>query len=244
MSDSLPVVEIRDLHKVYSLGPGTPEVPVLRGVSFTIEPGEIVALMGPSGSGKSTLLNIIGCLDRPTQGHYILGGRDVSTLTRSEQAWVRLHYLGFVFQAFHLLSDSTVLENVAMPLFYAGASPKERDKRATALLERVGLGDRLDHRPSQLSGGQKQRVAIARSLANNPKLLLADEPTGALDTKTGEEVLKLLGDLHEETGLTILIVTHDAEVADFAQRTVRVRDGLVVDRESVPSRTSVPSTTA
>jgi putative ABC transport system ATP-binding protein len=229
-AERLSVVEIRDLHKVYHLD-GL-EVPVLRGVSFTIEPGEIVALMGPSGSGKSTLLNIIGCLDRPTAGHYILGGRDVSTLTRAEQAWVRLNYLGFVFQAFHLLPDATVLENVAMPLYYAGYSAKERHDRAASLLSRVGLGDRLEHRPSQLSGGQKQRVAIARSLANNPKLLLADEPTGALDTKTGDEVLKLLDDLHKETGLSILIVTHDAEVADFAQRTVRVRDGLVVDRDS------------
>jgi len=227
---ALPIVEIRDLHKVYDLD-GL-DVPVLRGVSFTIEPGEVVALMGPSGSGKSTLLNIIGCLDRPTSGQYILGGRDVSTLTRAEQAWVRLNYLGFVFQAFHLLPDATVLENVAMPLYYAGCSLKERSERAAELLARVGLGDRLGHRPSQLSGGQKQRVAIARSLANNPKLLLADEPTGALDTKTGDEVLKLLGDLHAETGLAILVVTHDSEVAEFAQRTVRVRDGLVVDRES------------
>jgi putative ABC transport system ATP-binding protein len=229
-ADTTSVVEIRDLHKVYHLD-GL-EVPVLRGVSFTIEPGEIVALMGPSGSGKSTLLNIIGCLDRPTSGQYILGGRDVSTLTRAEQAWVRLNYLGFVFQAFHLLPDASVLENVAMPLYYAGFTPKQRHDRAAELLSRVGLGDRLEHRPSQLSGGQKQRVAIARSLANNPKLLLADEPTGALDTKTGDEVLKLLDDLHKETGLSILIVTHDAEVADFAQRTVRVRDGLVVDRDS------------
>ncbi len=236
MTESFPVVEIRDLHKVYNTGEGSLEVPVLRGVSFTIAPGEIVALMGPSGSGKSTLLNILGCLDRPTRGLYILGGRDVSTLTRAEQAWVRLHYLGFVFQAFHLLPDSTVLENVAMPLFYAGLGPKERMERAAYLLERVGLGDRMQHKPSQLSGGQKQRVAIARSLANKPTLLLADEPTGALDTRTGEEVLKLLSDLRSETGLTILIVTHDAEVADFAQRTVRVRDGLVVDRDSKDSR--------
>jgi putative ABC transport system ATP-binding protein len=235
-SQALPVVEIRDLHKEYDLDGAA--VPVLRGVSFTIEPGEVVALMGPSGSGKSTLLNIIGCLDRPTRGQYILGGRDVSTLTRSEQAWVRLHYLGFVFQAFHLLPDSSVLENVAMPLYYAGLSLKERSDRAAELLHRVGLGDRLGHRPSQLSGGQKQRVAIARSLANNPKLLLADEPTGALDTKTGDEVLKLLGDLHKETGLAILIVTHDPEVAEFAQRTVRVRDGLVVDRDSRDPRSS------
>jgi putative ABC transport system ATP-binding protein len=238
-SQALPVVEIRDLHKDYDLDGAA--VPVLRGVSFTIEPGEVVALMGPSGSGKSTLLNIIGCLDRPTRGQYILGGRDVSTLTRSEQAWVRLHYLGFVFQAFHLLPDSSVLENVAMPLYYAGLSLKERSERAAALLDRVGLGDRLGHRPSQLSGGQKQRVAIARSLANNPKLLLADEPTGALDTKTGDEVLKLLDDLHKESGLAILIVTHDAEVAEFAQRTVRVRDGLVVDRDSRSSQDPRPS---
>ena len=239
-ADDLPldmsVVEIRDLHKVYHLD-GL-EVPVLRGVSFKIEPGEVVALMGPSGSGKSTLLNIIGCLDRPTSGHYILGGRDVSTLTRAEQAWVRLNYLGFVFQAFHLLPDSSVLENVAMPLYYAGFTAKERTERAAELLARVGLGDRLTHRPSQLSGGQKQRVAIARSLANNPKLLLADEPTGALDTKTGEEVLKLLDELHTETGLAILIVTHDPEVAEFAQRTVRVRDGLIVDRDSRDPRPS------
>jgi len=179
-SSATAVVELRDLHKDYDLDGMA--VPVLRGVSFSIEPGEVVALMGPSGSGKSTLLNIIGCLDRPTSGQYILGGRDVSTLTRAEQAWVRLHYLGFVFQAFHLLPDASVLENVAMPLYYAGLSPKERTARAAELLARVGLGDRLEHRPSQLSGGQKQRVAIARSLANSPTLLLADEPTGALDT--------------------------------------------------------------
>ena len=178
------------MHKTYELGPIS--VPVLRGVDLTVAEGEVVALMGPSGSGKSTLLNILGCLDRPTSGEYILGGRDVSTLDRDEQAWVRLHYLGFVFQAFHLIGDNSVLENVALPLYYAGLTPKERIERAKALLDRVGLSDRLDHRPNQLSGGQRQRVAIARSLANSPKLLLADEPTGALDTKTGEEVLALL----------------------------------------------------
>lgn len=220
------LISVKNLHKVYDLD--EVKVSVLRGVDFTIQQGEVVALMGPSGSGKSTLLNILGCLDRPTSGTYVLGGRDVSTLSRAEQAWVRLHYLGFIFQAFHLLSDSTVLENVAMPMYYAGLGPKERAERAAALLTRVGLGDRLDHRPSQLSGGQRQRVAIARSLANQPRVLLADEPTGALDMKTGHEVLALLHELHEETGLTILLVTHDAEVAASAQRTIRVLDGLIV----------------
>ncbi len=220
------LIDIKKLHKVYDLD--EVKVSVLRGVDFTITQGEVVALMGPSGSGKSTLLNILGCLDRPTSGQYILGGRDVSTLSRAEQAWVRLHYLGFIFQAFHLLSDATVLENVSMPMFYAGLGPQERAERAAALLTRVGLGDRLDHRPSQLSGGQRQRVAIARSLANRPSVLLADEPTGALDTKTGHEVLALLHELHEETGLTILLVTHDAEVAASAQRIIRVLDGRIV----------------
>jgi putative ABC transport system ATP-binding protein len=184
------LVEVRDLYKIYRQD--TLEVPVLRGVDFSIAQGEMVALMGPSGSGKSTLLNILGCLDRPTRGQYLLGKRDVSSLTRAEQAWVRLHYLGFIFQAFHLLGDSSVLENVAMPLFYAGVSPKERTARASELLARVGLGDRMSHRPNQLSGGQRQRVAIARALVNRPRVLLADEPTGALDTRTGEEVLALV----------------------------------------------------
>jgi len=217
------------MYKEY--GAGENRVPVLRGVEFTIERGEIVALMGPSGSGKSTLLNILGCLDRPTRGTYLLGGRDVSKLSRSEQAWVRLHYLGFIFQSFHLLSDSTVLENVAMPLFYAGVGREEREARAHVLIERVGLKERVLHRPSELSGGQRQRVAIARSLINKPSVLLADEPTGALDTPTGIEVLGLLRELHVETGLTMLLVTHDEDVAHVAHRTIYVRDGLIVPRE-------------
>jgi len=224
-------IEVRRLHKAY--GAGETSVPVLRGVDFTIEAGEIVALMGPSGSGKSTLLNILGCLDRPTGGAYLLGGRDVSTLSRSEQAWVRLNYLGFIFQSFHLLSDSSVLENVAMPLYYAGVSRADREARALALIERVGLKERVTHRPSELSGGQRQRVAIARALVNRPKVLLADEPTGALDTPTGIEVLALLRELHDETGLTMLLVTHDDDVASSAHRTIYMRDGLVVAREEV-----------
>ena len=221
------VVEVRGLHKVYELGPM--DVHVLKGVDLAIDQGEVVALMGPSGSGKSTLLNILGCLDRPTRGRYFLGGRDVSTLSRQEQAWVRLHYLGFIFQSFHLLGDASVLENVALPLYYAGVARSEREARAEQLLHRVGLADRLDHRPNQLSGGQRQRVAIARSIANDPRVLLADEPTGALDTRTGEEVLELMGQLHAESGMSIIVVTHDEEVAEFAQRTIRMRDGLVVE---------------
>jgi putative ABC transport system ATP-binding protein len=231
-----PLIEIVDLHKTYRQD--TLEVAVLRGVDFAIAQGEMVALMGPSGSGKSTLLNILGCLDRPSRGRYGLGGRDVSTLTRTEQAWVRLHYLGFIFQAFHLVGDSTVLENVEMPLFYAGVAPKERKQRAAQLLERVGLKERMDHRPNQLSGGQRQRVAIARALVNRPRVLLADEPTGALDTRTGHEVLARLHELHVETGLTILLVTHDPEVARSADRIIHVRDGRIVSEEEVHAHAS------
>jgi putative ABC transport system ATP-binding protein len=202
--------------------------PVLDGVSIDVKPGEIVALMGPSGSGKSTLMNILGCLDGPTRGAYSLGGRDVSTLTARERAWVRLHYIGFVFQSFHLISDHTVLENVTLPLYYAGVDRREREARAMELIERVGLGHRLGHRPTQLSGGEKQRVAIARAVSGKPRLLLADEPTGALDTRTGNEVMELLLELHEARALTLIIVTHDPEVAEYCHRKICLRDGKVV----------------
>ena len=227
---SVPVIEVHDLHKVYEQG--SLHVPVLRGVSIRVERGETVALMGPSGSGKSTLLNILGCLDRPTRGRYCLGGRDVSTLDPTAQAWVRLHYIGFVFQTFHLIAHSTALENVALPLHYAGVPKVQAHEQARALLDRVGLAQRLDHRPNQLSGGQRQRVAVARALACKPRLILADEPTGALDTRTGQEILALMLELHAESGLTLVLVTHDLAVASVAHRQIVMRDGLIVKEEA------------
>jgi putative ABC transport system ATP-binding protein len=220
------VVQVSGLWKVYQEGDAP--LPVLRGVDLTIASGEIVALRGPSGSGKSTLLNILGCLDRPTSGRYFLGGRDVSTLDPTAQAWVRLHYIGFVFQTFHLIAHSTALENVALPLHYAGVPKAQAHEQARALLDRVGLAQRLDHRPNQLSGGQRQRVAVARALACKPRLILADEPTGALDTRTGQEILALMLELHAESGLTLVLVTHDAAVASVAHRQIVMRDGLIV----------------
>jgi len=220
------IVETAGLTKIYQEG-GVP-LPVLVGVDVQIGFGEIVALRGPSGSGKSTLLNILGCLDRPTRGHYWLGGRDVSGLDRAAQAWVRLHYIGFVFQTFHLIAHSTALENVALPMHYAGVGKDVAVERARGLLGRVGLEHRLDHRPNQLSGGQRQRVAVARALACNPRLILADEPTGALDTRTGQEILALLLELHVEQNLTLVLVTHDAAVAKVAHREIEIRDGRVV----------------
>ncbi len=223
------IIEIERIEKAYGEAPV--HVPVLRGIDLTIPYGDVVALTGPSGSGKSTLLNILGCLDRPSKGRYRLGGRDVSDLDREEQAWVRLHYVGFIFQSFHLLRDASALENVALPLYYAGITRGEREARAEALLRRVGLGDRLDHRPHQLSGGQAQRVAIARALACRPKLLLADEPTGALDSKSGQAVMHLLAELHQDGGVTIVLVTHDPQVAAFAKRQIALFDGQVVGDE-------------
>lgn len=222
-----PMIELRNVRKEYL--DGSLQVPVLRGVDFTIAAGEVVALLGPSGCGKSTLLNILGCLDRPSGGSYHLAGRDVSQLSREEEAWVRLHHIGFVFQSFHLIAHASALENVALPLYYAGVPRREREERAQAMLARVGLGDRSGHRPNQLSGGQRQRTAIARACITKPKLLLADEPTGALDTHSGQEVLGLLGELRAETGTTLIVVTHDREVAAIADRRIELRDGLVVD---------------
>jgi len=222
------MIDIQDLRKVYIMG--EEEVQALGGVSLTIERGEYVAIIGPSGSGKSTLMNILGGLDRPTSGAYRFEGEDVSGFTDDELADFRRQRIGFVFQSFQLLPRLSALQNVELPMIYAGMGPKERRARAAELLERVGLGARMGHRPTQLSGGQQQRVAIARSLANRPDLLLADEPTGALDTSTGEEVLALFEELNAG-GLTLAVVTHDPEVADMAHRRVSFRDGLIVSDE-------------
>jgi ABC-type lipoprotein export system ATPase subunit len=219
------IVETRALDKLYWAG-STP-VQALASIDLHVKQGEMVALRGPSGSGKSTLLNILGCLDRPCRGTYRLGGRDVSRLSRTAQAWVRLHYLGFVFQSFHLIASESALENVALPLYYAGMPRRARTERAFELLDRVGLGDRAEHRPSELSGGQRQRVAIARALALGPRLLLADEPTGALDTTSGQEVMELLVHLQRDEGLTTIVVTHDPAIADVADREVFLRDGRI-----------------
>jgi putative ABC transport system ATP-binding protein len=219
------VIQITDLAKVYRMG--EEEVHALAGVSLTVERGEYVAVIGPSGSGKSTLMNILGGLDRPTSGRYLFGGEDVGRFSDDELADFRRRRIGFVFQSFQLLPRLSALQNVELPMIYAGVGHAERKARAAELLDRVGLGPRMGHRPTQLSGGQQQRVAIARSLANRPDLLLADEPTGALDTATGEEVLRLFEELNRD-GLTLAIVTHDSEVAGQARRQVAFRDGLIV----------------
>ena len=222
------MIEFRDLTKVYVMG--EEQVPALAGVSLTIERGEYVAVIGPSGSGKSTLMNILGGLDRPTSGSYRFEGEEVGDFGDDALADFRRRRIGFVFQSFQLLPRLTALQNVELPMIYAGMGPAERKARARELLDRVGLGSRMGHRPTQLSGGQQQRVAIARSLANRPDLLLADEPTGALDTHTGEEVLKLFHELNGD-GLTLAIVTHDPDVANEAHRRVAFRDGLIVSDE-------------
>jgi putative ABC transport system ATP-binding protein len=203
-------------------------VQAVRGVSFTIEDGDYVAIVGPSGSGKSTLMHLLGGLDRPSSGRLTIGGRDVSTLSPHELAQLRNETIGFVFQAFHLLARTSAVDNVALPLVYRGISARERRRRAAAMLERVGLGHRLDHRPNQLSGGEQQRVAIARALVTDPKVLLADEPTGNLDTATGQAVLALLESLNAEEGAALVLVTHDREVAARAHRQIVMRDGEIV----------------
>ena len=203
-------------------------VPVLKDVSLQVEEGEYVAIMGPSGSGKTTLMNIIGCLDRPTSGTYQLAGEDVLKCKDKAMSDLRLRSIGFVFQSFQLLSRQSALENVALPLSYAGVKKKERRERATRALERVGLGDRVTFKPTQLSGGQKQRVAIARAMVNNPKILLADEPTGALDSKSGEQIMELFQKLNEE-GVTIVMITHDRNIASRAKRIVHIIDGIITE---------------
>jgi putative ABC transport system ATP-binding protein len=225
MSNGAPVVDLRGIVKVYATG-GL-ELEVLHGIDLVVQRGEYLAIMGPSGSGKSTLMNVIGCLDRATRGTYRLDGIDVSGLDDNALAAIRLHKLGFVFQGFNLLGRADALSNVALPLFYAGVPARERKRRAMQTLVDLGLGDRATHKPSQLSGGQQQRVAIARALVNDPALLLADEPTGNLDSATSEELLQVFRNLHG-AGRTIIMVTHDEHVAGYAQRIVRLRDGNVV----------------
>jgi putative ABC transport system ATP-binding protein len=221
---SEPIIRIRDLTRHYEMG--TETVQALRGVSLDIGRNEYVAIMGPSGSGKSTMMNMIGCLDTPTSGEYWLNGQEVSKLTDDQLARVRNKEIGFVFQTFNLLPRATSLHNVELPLVYAGVSAKERRARATAALRRVGLGDRMDHRPNELSGGQRQRVAIARALVNEPSILLADEPTGNLDSTTSEEIMQVFSELYRQ-GQTVIMVTHEADIAAHAERTVVLRDGRV-----------------
>ena len=224
-SDGTPVIELRGITRVYSTG--RLEVAALRGVDLDVYAGDFLAIVGPSGSGKSTLMNIIGCLDRPTGGSYHLAGTSVETLDDDDLARVRGRAIGFVFQSFNLLPRTSALENVATPLLYQGVGRHERNERARAALERLGLGDRLDHEPSELSGGQQQRVAIARALVTRPVLILADEPTGNLDSASGAEVLRLLHELNA-VGTTIVLITHDSDVAVAATRQVHIRDGLLV----------------
>ncbi len=220
----MSLIETRDLVKIYKLD--KVEVPALRGISLTIEEGEYVSIMGPSGSGKSTLMHILGCLDRPTSGQYFLDGQDISSLDEDKLAEIRREKIGFVFQNFNLLPRITNIENGELPMTYAGVPSKERRKRAMELLEKVGLSHRAFHRPTEISGGEAQRVAIARALANNPKIILADEPTGNLDTKTGDEIMNLFEELNRE-GRTVIIVTHDPEVSSRTKRIIRIRDGLL-----------------
>jgi len=236
--EQTPLIALRGVSKIYQTG--DVEVAALRGADFTVEAGEFVAIMGSSGSGKSTLMNILGCLDRPTEGEYLLEGQDVARLDRNDLALVRNRTLGFVFQSFNLLARTSALENVELPLLYAGVPARERHRRAREALERVGLGARLDHHPRQLSGGQQQRVAIARALVSRPRVILADEPTGNLDSRTSIEVMALFQELQQE-GMTLVLVTHEPDIAGYAGRVVVVRDGLFrSDQRQTPVAAHVP----
>ncbi|SHM60590.1 ABC transporter ATP-binding protein [Flavobacterium chilense] len=219
-----PLIKITDIKRDFVLG--NEIVYVLKGINLEINKGEYVALMGPSGSGKSTLMNLLGCLDTPTSGRYVLNGKDVSQMRDDELAGIRNKEIGFVFQTFNLLPRTTALDNVALPMIYAGYSKSDRHARAVEVLKQVNLADRMDHQPNQLSGGQRQRVAIARALVNKPSIILADEPTGNLDSKTSVEIMKLFGDIHAQ-GNTVILVTHEEDIAAYAHRVIRLRDGLI-----------------
>jgi putative ABC transport system ATP-binding protein len=234
---SQPVISVKDLTKVYQLG--EVEVRALRGVSFDVQPGEFVSVTGPSGSGKSTFMHIIGCLDKPSSGSYFLDGKDVAKASKDELALVRNTKIGFVFQGFNLLKRTTALDNVELPLLYNpknGLKAADRHKKAMEVLEQVGLGNRSHHLPNQLSGGQQQRVAIARALVNNPSILLADEPTGALDTRTSIEVMGIFQRLNKELGITVIVITHEMDIAEYGTRFVKFRDGKVVLDQAITKR--------
>ncbi|EOD01410.1 ABC transporter ATP-binding protein [Caldisalinibacter kiritimatiensis] len=230
------MIKIENLNKTYKTG--SVEVHALKDVSLDIKKNEFVSIMGPSGSGKSTFMNIVGCLDRPTTGKYMLDGIDIEKLSEKELAAIRNKKIGFVFQSFNLLSRTSAIKNVELPMLYAGIHAKDRRKRALEALEKVGLGDRIHHKPNELSGGQKQRVAIARALVNNPAIILADEPTGNLDTKSGEEIMSIFQSLNEE-GVTIVLVTHEPDIAKHSKRIITFRDGRLINDELVENRVVV-----
>jgi putative ABC transport system ATP-binding protein len=231
MENRNPIIELQDVWKIYRMG--NVEVPALRGLSVKISPGEFVAIMGPSGSGKSTAMNMVGCLDLPTRGSVILDGRDISKLHESDLAQIRGRRIGFVFQTFNLMPGLTAIENVTLPMIFQSIPGYEREKKARKLLEQVGLGHRLNHRPNKMSGGEQQRVAMARALSNNPEVILADEPTGNLDSKTGIEVMKMLSELHEKESKTIVMVTHDSNIAGYAERIIHLKDGRAIENGGI-----------